>query len=96
MIEATANRLTNWAMAALPRAKLLYYVGYLAKDRLPSWAGRLSSASPAAVEIGELAEVAWRLYERGIVTLVQERIDADVYRYLAIKTKRIMSASVAA
>jgi hypothetical protein len=58
-----------------PGQTTAYHVGVLAADRGPEHA--------RIAEVNDVAEMAWRMYERGEVALTQKRIDDAICAYLA-------------
>ena len=77
--------LLAWLNQAEPGDALEYHRGFLALDR--------SGQSPALsdddrIALGQLASLAMRLANRGLVDLVQRRIARDCFSYLAIARSR--------
>jgi hypothetical protein len=66
----------NMLQRLQPGERLTYYVGYLAEDR---------AKSP---EVNQIADAAWTAYQRGMVTLVQQKVSDAAYLYMAIGRNR--------
>lgn len=60
----------NWILNALPLQKYLYYTGSHMSDSILS---------------NELRKVAWEHACKGKIYLVQEKVQANIFRYIAIK-----------
>lgn len=82
---ADANALTDWLVDAAPGERAIYHEGHLAADLSP-FSRTLSSEQRS--ELAMLASAAWRLCERGLVHLVQQRIAAGTCAYLVIARPR--------
>jgi hypothetical protein len=80
-----ANALTDWLVDAAPGERAIYHEGHLAGDLSP-FSRTLSSARRS--ELAMLASAAWRLCERGLVHLVQQRITEGTCAYLVIARPR--------
>jgi hypothetical protein len=78
---ADANALTDWLVDAAPGARAIYHEGHLAGDLSPF---NRTLSSEQRSELAMLASAAWRLCERGLVHLVQQRIAAGTCAYLVI------------
>ena len=82
---ADANALTDWLVDAAPGERAIYHEGHLAADLSPF--SRTLSAEQRS-ELAMLASAAWRLCERGLVHLVQQRIAAGTCAYLVVARPR--------
>jgi hypothetical protein len=65
--EAKAVTLRAWADIAKPGERRIYFTGFLAR----------------CSGMGALARAAMDLQEAGVVHLFQQRVDEDVYAYIA-------------
>lgn len=83
---ADANALTDWLVDAAPGERAIYHEGHLAGDLSP-FSRTLSSEQRS--ELAMLASAAWRLCERGLVHLVQQRVADGVCAYLVIARPRV-------
>ena len=77
--------LLAWLNQAEPGEAIEYHRGFLALDR--------SFRSPALsdddrIALGQMASLALRLADRGLVDLVQRRIARDCFSYLAVARPR--------
>jgi len=70
----------DWYEQAQPREVAVYHRGYLPCDRAVATSG-LSACN-------DLADHAWMLAKNGRVELVQRKLGAFDYEYLAIRNKR--------
>lgn len=68
----TASELNTWAISAKRGEAIVYHTGNLSEDRFwhKSWPIDKKTPAQAADAMGE---VAWRLMESGMVSLVQRR-----------------------
>lgn len=82
---ADANALTDWLIDARPGAQAVYHCGHLASDLAP---GSRTLTQQRRRELAVLAQAAWRLGERGLVDLVQRRVDETACAYLVIARRR--------
>lgn len=82
---ADANALTDWLIDARPGAHAVYHCGHLASDLAP---GSSTLTQQRRRELAVLAQAAWRLGERGLVHLVQRRIDETACAYLVVARRR--------
>jgi hypothetical protein len=82
---ADANALADWLVDAAPGQRAIYHEGHLAGDLSP-FSRTLSSEQRS--ELAMLASAAWRLCERGLVHLVQQRVADGVCTYLVIARPR--------
>jgi hypothetical protein len=76
MLEKTPVVFPNVVIPALRELRrgqsMIYYTGFLTKDR-----------GPPNDEISQIASAAWALFESGYITLVQRRLSENVYQYIA-------------
>ncbi len=88
--EVTLATLEAWLKHAQPGDRFEYHRGSLANDRervmnIPA----IGTFAHVYVEpVNHLAKAMWRYYEQGKVTLVQEKVGPETFRYLAVKTRR--------
>jgi hypothetical protein len=73
----------NWLNTSVSGAKYTYHTGFLCKDR------DAVIKNPGHQTVNEIANLAWKLYEKGLITLTQRKIADDHYQYLAVKSARI-------
>ena len=66
----------NWREFAGPKSHYTYYVGHILADR-----GHLRLRDTAE----QVARHVYKFYEAGEITLVQQRVAPDNYRYMAIR-----------
>jgi hypothetical protein len=75
--------LSYWANNAKKGEKALYYEGLLMMDRNRYFLnGGLVGGEPEKIRA---ANFAWRLYEDGVINLIQKKNKAYSYDYIAIK-----------
>lgn len=87
--------LMAWTEVAEPGAQLIYHTGFLVVD---TTANISKLPTPEMDGLRATADAAYRLAERGLVHLVQQRLGTDRFAYIAIarpKPKPPRSASVA-
>jgi hypothetical protein len=82
---ADANALTDWLIDARPGAHAVYHCGHLASDLAT---GSTGLTQQRRHELAVLAQAAWRLGERGLVHLVQRRVDENACAYLVVARRR--------
>lgn len=80
----TQNELSDWWHSVIPGDVAVYHRGLLMFDRDQAASKMLPHDR---LEMIETANLAWRMYEAGQVTLVQRRAGGDM-EYLAIKRPR--------
>jgi hypothetical protein len=73
----------NWLNTSVSGAKYTYHTGFLCKDRDPE------IKFQGYKEVNEVANLAWKLYEKGVVTLTQRKLADNHYQYLAVKSARV-------
>ena len=78
-----------WVGEAAPGDRLEYHRGFLCVERK----ARLQSATERR-RLTELANAAHEAFEAGLVHLVQQRIDADRFAYIAIARPKPRAAAV--
>jgi hypothetical protein len=71
-----------WVADAKPGARIVYYTGHLSRDRLPHNDGYSEAVRR---KIGELGNAAWMLGNENWVHLVQRRVMAGSWEYIAIR-----------
>ena len=76
--------LLAWLNQAKPGDALEYHRGFLALDR----SGQSPASDDDRIALGQLASLAMRLANRGLVDLAQRRIALDCFSYLAIARSR--------
>jgi uncharacterized membrane protein len=81
-----ANALTDWLVDAVPGERAVYHLGHLAADIAPT--SRTLSPEQRR-ERAVLADAAWRLCERGVVHLVQQRVADGACAYLVVARRRV-------
>lgn len=69
-----------WVKTAKPGAVCLYHTGVLANDRV--------EGSLAALRVHRLAETVTYWTQKGLVNMVQRRLGAERYEYLAARTSK--------
>ena len=74
-IQRTYNDLLQWLRTAKPNSQFLYYEGFLASDC--QYADKN--------ELIKLAKSVMKLYDKRVITLVQQKISTGNYKYIAIK-----------
>jgi hypothetical protein len=73
-----------WLKTAKSGDAIIYYNGFLMRDREAFLrAGGFADNFPARIKA---AVAAWRAYMNGDVVLVQKRMDAHEYHYIAVKS----------
>src|SRR5690348_16372930 len=75
--------LESWVRTAAPGQAALYHEGFLANDRQAN-----SLKDLKAMQVNALALMADKLATNGFVHLVQRRIDAEHYQYIAILSSK--------
>lgn len=90
--QMRAIELCGWLSQAEAGEALEYYRGFLGVDRTPL--GQPMSLKDR-VDLIAMAERAMRLAEQGLVHLVQRRVDAETFSYLAVARSRPAGAAVA-
>ncbi len=73
----------EWAASAARGEAHEYFRGELAKTRKDL--NMRGVANPIARANCDNANEAWRLYERGVVTLIQQRIGPRAFSYIAVR-----------
>lgn len=73
----------NWLNTSVAGSKYTYHTGFLCKDRDPE------IKFQGYKDVNEIANMAWKLYEKGLITLTQRKIADNHYQYLAVKSARI-------
>jgi hypothetical protein len=71
-----------WVADAKPSARIVYYTGHLSRDRLPHNDGY---SEAVRCKIGELGNAAWMLGDENWVHLVQRRVIAGCWEYIAVR-----------
>lgn len=71
-----------WVADAKPSARIVYYTGHLSRDRLPHNDGY---SEAVRCKIGELGNAAWMLGDENWVHLVQRRVMAGCWEYIAVR-----------
>lgn len=79
----TELSLEYWAKKARSGEKAIYYDGFLMMDRQLYFMS--SGGSENQPEKLKIARLAWRLYNDGILNLMQKKKDNFSYEYIAIK-----------
>ena len=74
-IQRTYNDFQQWLRTAIVGSQFLYYEGFLAKD----------SQMASNTELIKLARTMMKLTEKGVITLVQQKLGTENYKYIAIK-----------
>jgi hypothetical protein len=69
-----------WVKTAKPGQVCLYHTGMLANDRVEN--------NLASLRVHSLASVATDSAKKGLVNLVQRRLGAENYEYLAVRTAK--------
>lgn len=87
----TDVELCAWLSQAAPGETLEYHRGFLGVDRTPL--GQPMSAEDRG-DLVCIAERAMRLAEQGLVHLVQRRLGADTFSYLAVARVRPAGAAI--
>lgn len=89
----TEIMLMAWADVAEPGAQLVYHTGFLVVDT----ADTVSKLPKVEIDgLRATANAAYRLAERGLVHLVQQRIATDRFAYIAIARPKPKSPRPAA
>jgi hypothetical protein len=70
-----------WVAQAVPGDRMQYHRGFLAHDAFPM---RAEIANKDRTELRKLADRSFWAAEVGLVHLVQQRIDTDLFAYIAI------------
>jgi hypothetical protein len=70
-----------WVHTSPSGSKYTYHTGFLCKDRDPT-------LNKECVQINQIANLAWNLYEKGTLILTQRKLKVDQYQYIAIKASR--------
>ncbi len=83
--------LYGWLSQAEPGEALEYHRGYLGIDRTPL--GQPMSIKDR-VDLITIAELVVRLAEQGLIHLVQRRLGADTFSYLAVARSRPAGAAL--
>ena len=85
----TAQQLVAWLRDACPGERIEYYRGHLGFTRgSAAWIdhyGRALLGKEARDELGELADEAMKLEQKGVVFLFQKKYDALDYGYVAVR-----------
>jgi hypothetical protein len=79
------DRFIDWLVEAEQGARLIYYRGHLAHDRMPS--AQILSKSDRA-DLNALAHRVFVAHEQGLVMPVQKRLGPGDWLYLAIRADR--------
>ncbi len=80
-VQLSEIELCGWVSQAEPGEAIEYHRGFLGIDRTP--VGRPMSAEDR-LHLIAMAERAMRLAEQGLLHLVQRRLGADTFSYLAV------------
>lgn len=80
----TATGFRAWLHRAAAGERLIYWHGVLARDRAPG----SSLDKRHRVRLDKLAALALAAAEAGLVHLVQQRLGAGVFAYLAIRSRK--------
>jgi hypothetical protein len=91
ILFANEVALTAWINQAVPGETIEYHRGFLGVDRTPL--GQPMSPEDRGHLI-RIAECAMRLAEQGLVHLVQRRLGADTFSYLAVARARPAGAAL--
>jgi hypothetical protein len=78
-----ANDFVNWLGLAGPGERIVYAVGFLS---VAVHAADLNK-HPNAPNLAAVQEAAWKTHMRGMVHLVQRRLGAERYEYLAVRAR---------
>lgn len=79
----TEHSLLQWAKKAKRNEKIMYYKGFLMRDRQRYiMNGGLQEDQPQTLKT---ANFAWYLYANGVVNLTQKKKDIFDYEYIAVK-----------
>lgn len=70
------KRVTEWVKSASKGEKKVYYTGHLHFDRA------------FQNEIHATASAIWDMYEMGLVTLCQKRLENNEFNYIVVRTGR--------
>lgn len=79
----TEQSLAYWASKAKKGDMVVYYDGFLMMDRQRYFMnGGFEDSQPEALKAAKLA---WRMYNDGVLTLVQRKKEPFSYEYIAVK-----------
>ena len=73
-LSVDENAVVDWLVTAKPGETLTYHVGNLAYFRREFQ------------ELNKAANRLWDAYERGMISLVQKRVEPDVMEYRAVRS----------
>lgn len=76
------NKFHDWFDSAKRGEKIVYHTGDLAFDRYVPLA---QTPSPEKRELNMLADMAYEMYVQSEILLVQERLEKNVYKYIAVR-----------
>jgi hypothetical protein len=79
----SADEFVNWLGLAGAGEQMVYAVGFLS---VAVHAADLIK-HPNAPKLAAVQEAAWKAYMRGMVHLVQRRLGAERYEYLAVRAR---------
>lgn len=77
--QAEKDAIDHFILHAKPGDKFVYHVGFLAADRMDF--KELVPVMASQFITNVVAEIAWRLYRKGVVALVQRRLGDGRYSY---------------
>lgn len=90
-VRLSEIELCGWVSQAEPGEVVEYHRGFLGIDRTP--VGRPMSTEDR-LHLIAMAERAMRLAEQGLIHLVQRRLGADTFSYLAVARSRPAGAAL--
>jgi|FreactcultureFD7_1027221.scaffolds.fasta_scaffold16905_3 hypothetical protein len=70
----------DWVKEARKGRAYLYYTGFICRD--------VDREKDGSTKIKAIRNLAWSLYEKGLVTLVQKKLGPMSYEYIAVRTNR--------
>lgn len=86
----TPEDLDSWIASSHKGDRFVYHLGNLMHDK----SFRVTLATTGGftmitnVPLGKIADAALEAYEAGYVVLTQQRVGEDMFRYLAVRTKK--------
>lgn len=93
-LHLTPLELTDWISSAHKGDRIVYHLGHLMHDKAfrVSLAATGGTTTITNVPLNAIADAAFEAYKAGFIVLAQQRVAEDIYRYLAIRTKKYAPA----
>lgn len=70
----------DWVKESKKGRSYLYYTGFICRD--------VDREKDGTTRIKAIRNIAWTLYEKGFVVLVQKRLGPMTYEYIAVRTNK--------